>query len=598
SASAQFTVTTPIISLNPTSGPTGTTINISGNNFIANSVVTISYDNAGIATTPTAITATSTGAITGSITVPSSSSAGGHTVKATDGSSNSASASFTVTIPATTSKLTISSQDRVGNTITGYYTALIQSGKTIASGFTPVTFTLNSNQQYFVEPTNYGVYVFDHWQDTGLPDNPRSISISTATQLIAVYRTTAISLSPSTGPAGTTVTVSGNHFSANSAITISFDGTTVTTNLGIVTDSTGSFSGATFSVPTSSTAGSHLVRVSDGNGGHAYSDSFIVGPSAVISISPTSGNVGVAVKVTGTNFARFSKVSVYFDGTIESDSRAGGIFGAISVNPAIVETDSAGGFAADIEVPYTAAGAHTVKATDQSNSDTKGFTVTPGSLLLHPLTGHVGTKVNFHASGFAANSAITISFDGTQVTTNPNTITSSSDAEFPGSFTVPTTGIGSHTILISDSAGNAYSSTFTVTDPSTPVFNAQNIVTGLSGTDGMAFIPDNGPNTEGSGAFMVIQKSGAVIVVKNIAGTFVKQSVPFVTVPNLQVLAESGLLGIAIDPNWVTTKMVYFYLTVSVNGVLQNQVVRYTATTDSSGNIVADTTKGQQLIIG
>src|SRR2546426_870701 len=100
SASAQFTVTTPAITLNPTSGPTGTTINISGNNFVANSVVTISYDNAGIATTPTAITATSTGAFTGSITVPSSSSAGGHTVKATDGSSNSASASFTVTIPA------------------------------------------------------------------------------------------------------------------------------------------------------------------------------------------------------------------------------------------------------------------------------------------------------------------------------------------------------------------------------------------------------------------------------------------------------------------------------------------------------------------
>src|SRR5207249_3666368 len=72
SASAQFTVTTPAITLNPTSGPTGTTVNISGSNFVANSGITISYDNNAIATNPVIITTDSTGGFTGSITVPSS----------------------------------------------------------------------------------------------------------------------------------------------------------------------------------------------------------------------------------------------------------------------------------------------------------------------------------------------------------------------------------------------------------------------------------------------------------------------------------------------------------------------------------------------
>src|SRR3989475_1972741 len=599
SASAQFTVTTPSISLSPSSGPAGTTVNISGSNFVANSAISITYDNNPIATTPTLITTTSTGSFTASITVPSPSNPGSHTVNATDASSNSALAQFTVTT-TTTSKLTITTQDSVGNTKTGYYVALQRSGNTIATGFSPVTFTVNNNLLYSVAPdSGFGAYAFDHWLDTGYPNNPRFVSIGIDTQLTAVYRTTAISLSPSTGPAGTTVTVTGNTFSANSAITISFDGTRVSTNpTTITTSSTGTFT-ATFTVPTSSLAGSHLVRVSDASGSHTYWGSFIVGPSAAISLSPTSANVGSAVKVTGTNFSPYSRVGIYFDATLLSDIRVGNSAGDPSVNPALVETNSAGGFVADIEIPYATAGPHNVKATDQSNSNTKTFTVTPGSLLFNPTSGHVGTIVNLHASGFAANSHVTVTFDGTPVTTNPGTITTSAEGEFPGSFTVPTTaGIGIRTVLISDNSGNTFSSTFTVTDPSTPMFNVQNIITGLTGSDGIAFIPDNGPGTDGSGNFMVIEKSGTVIVVKNNGGTFVKQSAPFVTVPTVQGYAEdAGLLGIAFDPNWVTTKMVYFYITVSVGGALQNQVVRYIATTNS-GNIVANNTIGQKLIIG
>src|SRR5207244_451197 len=157
SASASFTVTITSKLMDIGRASTSTTVNISVNNFTAKSGITISYDGAGI-TTPTTITSTSTGSFTGSITVPSS-AAGPHTVNATDASSNSASASFTVTI---TSKLTVTTQDMVGNAITGFSMILKQAGTTVATGFTPVSFTLNNTLQYTLTARGFGSYVFDH----------------------------------------------------------------------------------------------------------------------------------------------------------------------------------------------------------------------------------------------------------------------------------------------------------------------------------------------------------------------------------------------------------------------------------------------------
>ena len=68
-----------------------------------------------------------------------------------------------------------------GSTITGYYTVLLDSsGSTLATGFTPVTFTLD----YTVPTTSYAVLVedfngvvFDHWVDTNTANNPRDVSM-------------------------------------------------------------------------------------------------------------------------------------------------------------------------------------------------------------------------------------------------------------------------------------------------------------------------------------------------------------------------------------------------------------------------------------
>src|SRR2546422_811720 len=591
---------------------------------------------------------------------------------------------------AASSTLTVTTQDSQGHTITGYNVVLTQGGTTVASGFSPVTFTLTSGTQYSVSASSFGTFVFDHWLDTGSTVNPRPISITANTVITAVYRISAISLNPTSGPTGTSVTVTGSNFATSSGITVTYDNTAITTNPATVTTtSTGSFSAtitvpastagghtvsatdassnsasaqftvtttpvatitlnptsgpagtsvtvtgsnfaassaitikldgtnltttptnittistgsftASVTIPSSATAGAHTVSATDASGKSA-SASFTVTTGVAISLYPASANVGSTVKVTGNGFAANSKISIYFDSTLLAYSSANNP----NANPVAITTDSTGGFVAVIQVLDSTTGVHAIKAIDQSShSATQSLTVMPTVLLLSPLTGHAGTTAYFRGSGFAANSAITISFDSSAVTTSPSPLTSDSIGEFQGSFTVSSTAtVGAHSLLLSDASGNKYSSSFAVTSTSTPMFSVQNIVTGLGSStdeiDGMAFIPDNGPGVDGSGAFMVLHKSGTVVVVKNTGTSFVKQSVSFVVVPTVQGFAEdAGLLGIAIDPNWVTTKQVYFYATVSVNGVNQNEVVRYTATTDSSGNIIADTTKGEKLILG
>jgi len=86
-----------------------------------------------------------------------------------------------------TSKLTVTTQNTNGQTITGYYTVLYQGGSIVATGFSPVVFPLNNGETYTVQVQDYGSCHFDHWADTGSTSASRIISISSDTQITAVY---------------------------------------------------------------------------------------------------------------------------------------------------------------------------------------------------------------------------------------------------------------------------------------------------------------------------------------------------------------------------------------------------------------------------
>ena len=91
---------------------------------------------------------------------------------------------------ASTSMLTVNSQDSYGNTITGFYTELYAQNDTqLDTGYTPYNFTLDNGQNYTVHVENYGAYKFSHWLDTGSTNASRAISGSSDQFITAVYAT-------------------------------------------------------------------------------------------------------------------------------------------------------------------------------------------------------------------------------------------------------------------------------------------------------------------------------------------------------------------------------------------------------------------------
>jgi hypothetical protein len=76
--------------------------------------------------------------------------------------------------------------------------------------------------------------------------------------------TPTITVSPLSGSTGTTVTVGGSNFIPTSTIRLTFGGLEPTTSpTAIVTDSSGSFTSATFTVPTSFSTGVYQVKCDD-----------------------------------------------------------------------------------------------------------------------------------------------------------------------------------------------------------------------------------------------------------------------------------------------------------------------------------------------
>lgn len=526
---------------------------------------------------------------------------------------------------ASTYKLVVSSQLTTGGSIGGFYTTLTNStGQLVSSGFTPVTFVLASGQQYYVAVGNYGGWVFDHWNDTGSQANPRPVSISSDTGVVAVYRDTALQLSPARAPAGTTVNATGvspdngvGTFAPNATVTLSWDGTVLATSpVKIMTSSTGSFS-ATFQVPAGASAGSHTVSATDGTNTHLAE--FTISPPASVTLSSTEANVGSSVRVTGSNFEPGSPINILYDGIpyIENSTNDD-----TSPSETYLKADASGNFVAILAPLRSTEGTHTITVQDDLNDkvDSK-ITMTP-HVFFFPTTAKPGATILIPASegnGFAPNSDMTIKFDGTPILP-ASAIVSDSVGEFGGSFTIPSSvANGTHTVTVSDASGNTYSATIDV-NTNAHSFSSQVVATGLAPAcqawsgctdvpDSFAFIPDKGPGVDGSGAFMVNEKnSGQVVVFTNQNGTFVRQAVPFVQVPNVQVAYETnGLMGIAIDPNWAnltnTEKWVYLYVTrnetvsTAPGWEIFGEVVRYHATTDSGGNIIADPSVGEQLIL-
>ena len=101
---------------------------------------------------------------------------------------------FAHTVPAfgqSTVALTVNTQYSTGQPISGLWTTLARNGQVVATGFSPIQFNLVPGQQYVVTVGNYQSFIFERWQDTGSTSASRTVSISQATTVTALYQAPA-----------------------------------------------------------------------------------------------------------------------------------------------------------------------------------------------------------------------------------------------------------------------------------------------------------------------------------------------------------------------------------------------------------------------
>jgi IPT/TIG domain/Glucodextranase, domain B/Kelch motif/Galactose oxidase, central domain len=123
-------------------------------------------------------------------------------------------------------------------------------------------------------------------------------------------------LSPTSGPVGATVTITGSNFGLTQGTsTVSFNGTTAMA-------SSWSDTQIVAPVPSGATTGAVRVTVNGTVSNNGYGPTFTVGtPPNVLSTTPSMGTVGTVVTIFGQNFgATQSTSTVSFNGTVATPS--------------------------------------------------------------------------------------------------------------------------------------------------------------------------------------------------------------------------------------------------------------------------------------
>jgi hypothetical protein len=185
------------------------------------------------------------------------------------------------------------------------------------------------------------------------------------------------SFTPTSGPVGTSVTITGANFTGASSVT--FNGTSATFTFDSATQ-------ITATVPTGATTGPIAVTTTAGTGTSASNFTVTVGPAPTItSFSPDNGGVGTAVTINGTNFGGATSVG----------------FGGASTTQFTVANNSK---KITVNVPSGAAtGPITVTTPGGTATSATNFTIVnqaPTISSFTPTSGNAGTQVQITGDNF------------------------------------------------------------------------------------------------------------------------------------------------------------------------------------------------------
>ncbi len=312
SSPATFTVE-PKIVLTPSKGLAGDTIEVKGTGFKAGTDVLMKYQGATsdktLPTSPVTPVTTSLGSFTCTFKIPTDATTG--LVKAT------ADVTATATLTVGTYITLTPEKGVMGTTVTvkgrGFtadkkvdirwyltgdaYITVVDDYPIDSAGAFTATFTVPLVPDPTAPDDEYTIKAFE-------------VDTYKAEAKFKVVAPAKITLTPTSGKAGTTVTVAGSWFTASKKVTFTFDGTTLTTSPGTVsTDANGAFSGVTFTVPTVA-VGTYTVKATDETGVSATATFKVIVTVIEISTRATKYLQGDTISIYAKNSEELIGVSL------------------------------------------------------------------------------------------------------------------------------------------------------------------------------------------------------------------------------------------------------------------------------------------------
>jgi len=534
-----------IASLNPTTGPAGTSVTITGSNFGTSQGTSIVNFN-GTTATPTNWSANSI-----VVAVPAGATSGNLVVTAGGVASNGV--TFTVISTPSISSLNPSSGPVGASvTITGANFGASQGTSTVTFNGTPASPTSWTATSITV-PVPTGATTGNVIVTVGgLPSNGLSF--------IVMPIPTITSLNPASGAIGASVTIAGANFGAS-------QGTSAVTFSGIASTPT-SWSATSIAapVPNGATTGNVLVTV---NGLASNGVSFSVTSTApsITSLNPASGVVGTSVTIAGTNFGASQGT-----GTITFNGTAG--------TPAAW---SATGIT--VPVPTGATTGNIVVTAGGVASNGINFTVTtpPSITSLTPASGPVGTSVTVAGANFGPTQGTsTVTFNGISATP---TSWGASGIVVPVPAAATT---GNVVVAVGGQASNGSNFTVTTSTAGIAVVQHRSKDAGVTASSTLAF---NSTNSVGNWIAVVIRagKTGQVLTVSDTRGNTYRKAIQFnvtTDTPNGDTLGIFYAENIAGGANTVT-------VAESINGnTLRFAILEYSGVALANSLDVVSTAQG------
>ena len=248
---------------------------------------------------------------------------------------------------------------------------------------------------------------------------------------------TSLTLTPDSGIAGTSVSISGNGFVGRLA-TIYWDGKIVVTDIPI--SEAGEFTHS-FDIPTAS-KGEHTIEVTDDSNWSASTASAIFTMLPQLKIFPRVARPWTEISIIGNGFAAHEKdIRITWDGIEPPDSPS--------------TADALGKWSTSFYIPDVNKGEHFIGASGSVTgaSEVEEFKFIIGPVAnMEPASGPVGTVATFEGLGFrVGEDGVTITYDSKIIKCN---IAADSEGSWNTTVAIPASVQGEHTVGI-------YGSSFT-----------------------------------------------------------------------------------------------------------------------------------------